>query len=137
MGLILDSSVVIAAERQGHTVLQILEQIKAAYGEIDIGLSVITIAELVHGAYRANNEALKRRRLSFIDRLCQDVPVYPVTLEIARLVGQLEGEQAARGIAITFEDLAIGITALRLGFDVATLNMRHFKLIPGLQVVSI
>jgi predicted nucleic acid-binding protein len=89
------------------------------------------------GACRANNESLKRRRLSFIDRLCQDVPVYPVTLEIARLVGRLEGEQAGRGIAITFEDLAIGVTALCLGFDVASLNMRHFKLIPGLNVVSI
>ena len=137
MGLILDSSVLIAAERQGLSVLQILEQIKASYGEIDIGISVVTVAELMHGAYRAKNEALKRQRLSFIDRFCQDVPVYPVTLEIARLIGRLEGEQAGRGIAIAFEDLAIGVTALRLGFDVATLNMRHFKLIPGLNVVSI
>lgn len=50
MGLILDSSVVIAAERRGHTVRQILEQIKAAHGETDIGISVVTIAELMHGA---------------------------------------------------------------------------------------
>ena len=50
VGLILDSSVVIAAERRGHTVRQILEQIKTAHGEIDIGLSVVTIAELMHGA---------------------------------------------------------------------------------------
>ena len=41
MGLILDSSVVISAERCGHTVRQILEQFKAAYGEIEIGLSVV------------------------------------------------------------------------------------------------
>lgn len=59
VGLILDSSVVIAGERRGHTVRQILEQIKAAHGEIDIGLSVVTIAELMHGAYRAKAEAHK------------------------------------------------------------------------------
>ncbi len=136
MGLILDSSVVIAAERRGHTVRQILEQIKAAHGETDIGLSVVTIAELTHGAYRAKAEADKRRRLAFIDRLCSDVPVHPVTVEIARRVGRIEGEQAARGIVIAFEDLAIGVTALQLGFDVATLNVRHFQRIPGLNVVS-
>lgn len=136
MGLILDSSVVIAAERRGHTVRQILEQIKAAHGEIDIGLSVVTIAELMHGAYRAKDESHKRRRLAFIDRLCIDVPVHPVTVEIARRVGRIEGEQAAQGIMIVFEDLAFGVTALHLGFDVATINVRHFQRIAGLKVVS-
>lgn len=135
--MILDSSVVIAAERRGHTVRQILEQIKAAHGEVDIGLSVVTIAELMHGAYRAKDEANKSRRLAFIDRLCSDLPVYSLTVEIARRVGRVEGEQAARGIVITFEDLAIGITALHLGFDVATLNAKHFQAIPGLKVVLI
>jgi predicted nucleic acid-binding protein len=126
-----------AGERRGHTVLQILEQIKATYGEVDIGISVLTIAELTHGAYRANDDKLKQRRLSFIDRLCKGVPVYPVTLEIARLIGRIEGEQASRGLVLAFEDIAIGVTALRLGSDVATLNTRHFKLIPGLNLVSI
>jgi len=49
VGIVLDSSVIIAAERRGHTVREILEQVKAAQGEIEIGLSVVTIAELVHG----------------------------------------------------------------------------------------
>ncbi len=136
MGLILDSSVVIAAERRGHTVRQILEQIRASYGEIDIGFSVITVAELIHGAYRAKADSDRLRRLSFVDRLCSDVPVHPVTVEMARVVGRIEGEQGARGIAIPFEDLVIGVTALQLGFDVATLNARHFQLIPSLRVVS-
>jgi predicted nucleic acid-binding protein len=137
VGLILDSSVVIAAERRGHTVRQILEQIKAAHGEIDIGLSVVTIAELMHGAYRAKDESQKRRRLAFIERLSSDVPVYPVTIEIARRIGRIEGEQAAKGIVIAFEDLAIGVTALELGYRVATANVRHFQMVPGLGIVSL
>ncbi len=137
MGLILDSSIVIAAERRGHTVRQILEQIQAKHGEIDIALSVVTIAELMHGAYRAKAEADKQRRLAFIERLASDVPVHPVTIETARMVGRIEGQQAAQGITIGFEDLAIGVTALQLGFDVATLNVRHFERIPGLKLVSI
>jgi len=100
MGLILDSSVVIAAERRGHTVLEILQQIQAIHREIDIGLSVVTVAELIHGAYRAKADEDKRRRLNFIDRLCSDVPIHPFTVEMARIVGRIEGEQAARVIAI-------------------------------------
>ena len=135
MGLILDSSVVIAAERRGHTVRQILEQIQTAHGEIDISHSVVIIAELMHGAYRAQTDAHKQRRLGFINRLCTDVPVHPVTVETARMIGRIEGQQAAQGIAIGFEGLAIGVTALQLGFDVATLNVRHFERLPGLSIV--
>ena len=50
MGIVLDSSVIIAAERRGHTVREILEQVKAVQGDIEIDVSVVTIAELVHGA---------------------------------------------------------------------------------------
>jgi predicted nucleic acid-binding protein len=91
MGVILDSSVLIAAERKGHSVLQILEQIRARHGEVEIGLSVVSIAELTHGAYRANEETRKLRRLAFIDRLCVDFPVYPITIEMARMIGRIEG----------------------------------------------
>jgi predicted nucleic acid-binding protein len=136
MGLILDSSVVIAAERRGHTILQILEQLQTSHGDIDIGLSVVTIAELIHGVYRAKADADKQRRLTFVDRLCSDVPVYPVTVEMARMVGRIEGEQAAKGIAIPFADLVIGATALQLGFDVVTHNFRHFQRNPSLKVVA-
>lgn len=135
MGIILDSSVIIAAERRGRSVLQILEEIKAAHGQVDIGLSVVTIAELMQGAYRAKADTDKQRRIAFINRLCSDVPVHPFTLETAIMLGRIEGQQATQGIAIAFEDLVIGVTALQLGFDVATLNVRHFRLIPGLKVV--
>lgn len=63
--------------------------------------------------------------------------MHPVSLEIGRLAGRIEGEQAAQGIAIAFEDFVIGATALHLGFDVATHNMKHFKLIPGLNIVTL
>lgn len=136
MGIVLDSSVIIAAERRGHTVREILEQVKAARGEVEIGLSVVTIAELVHGAYRNKTQAQQQRRLEFIERLSSDVPVHPVTIDIARLAGRIEGQQEALGIQFSFEDLLIGATALHLGFDVATLNLRDFRKIPGLSVIQ-
>jgi tRNA(fMet)-specific endonuclease VapC len=135
VGVILDSSVIIAHERSAHSVRQILEQVHASQGETEVGLSVITVAELMHGAYRAKTQAQQERRLEFVERLCQDVPVHPVTLDIARLIGRIEGQQEAKGIQFAFEDLAIGVTALILGYSVMTLNARHFQRIPGLSVV--
>ena len=136
MGLILDSTVVITAERQGHTVRQILEQIRTAYGEAEIGLSVVTVVELTHGVYRAKLEERRQRRQAFVDELIRDVPVHPVTVGTARLAGQIEGEQAEQGVSIAFEDLLIAATALQLGFGIVTANVRHFQVVPGLRVVA-
>jgi tRNA(fMet)-specific endonuclease VapC len=135
VGLILDSSVVINGERRGHTIRQILEQFKAGYGEIEIGLSVVTIVELVHGVQRADTEERRQHRQAFVDELIRDVPVHPVTIETARLAGCIEGEQAAQGVTIAFEDLLIATTALQLGFGVVTGNVRHFEKIPKLTIV--
>jgi len=114
-----------------------LEQVKAAQGEIEIGLSVVTIAELVHGAYRTKIQAQQQRRLEFIERLSSDVPVHPVTIDIARLAGRIAGQEEAMGIQFAFEDLLIGATALHLGYEVATLNLRDFQRIPGLSVIQL
>jgi len=105
--------------------------------EIEIGASVVTIAELVHGAYRTKTQVQQQRRVEFIERLSSDVPVHPVTLDIARLAGRIEGQQEAMGIQFAFEDLLIGATALHLGYEVATLNLRDFQRIPGLSVIQL
>lgn len=136
MGLILDSSVVITAERQGHTVRQILEQFKTGYGEIEIGLSVVTVVELTHGIQRAKLEERRQRRQAFVDELIRDVPVHPVTVETAKLAGRIEGAQAEQGVTIAIEDLLIAATALQLSFGVATGNVRHFEHVPGLNIVQ-
>jgi predicted nucleic acid-binding protein len=39
-------------------------------------------------------------------------------------------------VTIAFEDLLIAATALQLGYGVATSNIRHFQVIPGLTVVQ-
>ena len=46
MGIILDSSILIAAERGGEGVAQILKRVRAAHGETEAGLSAVTIVEL-------------------------------------------------------------------------------------------
>lgn len=137
MGLILDTSILIASERRGESIEDILRYVRTSHGEVDIALSAVSVVELTHGIYRAKTEVQRERRRVFAEGVFQDLIVHPVSLEIARLAGKIEGEQAAQGIAIAFEDLVIGCTALHLGFDVATLNVKHFKLIPGLNIFTL
>jgi tRNA(fMet)-specific endonuclease VapC len=137
MGVILDSSVLIAGERRKESVGEILKRVRTVHGEIDCAMSVVTIVELTHGIYRAKSDADRERRRAFSEELRRDMVVHPVTVEIAELAGHIEGEQAARGIRITFEDLLIGVTALHLGYGVATLNISDFQKIPGLSVAQV
>ena len=137
MGVILDSSVLIAGERRKESVREILKRVQAAQGEVDSALSVVTIVELTHGIYRAKSDADRERRRAFAEELRRDMVVHPVTVEIAELAGRIEGEQATRGVSITFQDLLIGATALHLGYAVATLNVRDFQRIPGLSVTQV
>src|SRR5258708_18344632 len=79
MGLILDSSVVIAAERRGDNVAQMLKQIVTATGDQRAVLSSIGMTELVHGIYRAQTPEARNRRDSFIPQLLKDVESIPST----------------------------------------------------------
>ena len=96
MGVILDSSVLIAAERGGQSVRDILKRVQAKQGETESALSAVTIVELTHGIYRAKNDTDRERRRAFTDELLRDMTVHPITLEIAQLAGRVEGEQAAQ-----------------------------------------
>jgi predicted nucleic acid-binding protein len=100
-------------------------------------MSTVTAVELTHGIHRARSDDRRARRYDFAAEVFDILIVYPLTLEIAQLAGRIEGEQSAIGNIIAFEDLIIGATALYLGFEVATLNRRHFERIPGLRIAAL
>jgi predicted nucleic acid-binding protein len=108
-----------------------------AAGDQDAALSSVGLTELVHGIYRAQTPERRLRRQSFIEELLRDLTVYPYTKETATLAGKIDGEQQAQGVTVPFADLLIGATALSLGFSVLTVNLRHFRLIPGLEIISL
>ena len=86
------------------------------------------------GRTRWNEETGDR---GFLDELLSAVLVHPVTLAIALRAGQIDGASAAQGVRVALGDLLIGVTALEVGFGVATANLRHFGMIPGLDVVMV
>jgi tRNA(fMet)-specific endonuclease VapC len=137
MGLILDSSVLVAGERQGQNARQVLSAVHARTGETEIGVSVVTLLELAHGAARADTPERKAKRRQFIQELQTTLPVYLVTATLAVRAGEIDGENQTRGVRVPLSDLLIGVTALELNYSVATANVRHFRMIPGLSVAEI
>ncbi|MHB8303994.1 MAG: PIN domain-containing protein [Acidobacteriaceae bacterium] len=135
MGLILDSSVLIAAERKGKNARNALAEIAIRAPGEDVAVSVVTLIELAHGIARSDTPGRKAMRHQFLNELMDAVPVHPVSVPVALRAGRIDGESAARGVRLALSDLLIGVTALELGYRVATGNVRHFQLVPGLEIV--
>lgn len=133
----LDSTAAVAAERKGKNARQLLESVALETGDEGIAVSVVTVLELAHGIARADTAERRDRRQRFLDELLTGVPVQPVTVPIALRAGQIDGQSQAKGVRIPLSDLLIGTSALELGYGVGTANVRHFQLIPGLNVVQL
>jgi tRNA(fMet)-specific endonuclease VapC len=93
--------------------------------------------ELEHGIWRAREPAQATRRRQFLEDLIGNIPVYPVTTELARKAGRIDAEQQARGVRIAFQDMLIGVSVLDLRYAVMTHNIRHFQMISNLEVKQI
>src|SRR5438045_255568 len=85
----------------------------------------------------ADTAQRKAKRQQLIQELLTALPIHPVTVPIALRVGQIDGENQAKGLRLPLADLLIGVTALELGYSVATGNLRHFQRIPGLSVMQL
>ena len=134
MGLILDTSTLIHAERARQSLPDIFARLRTRHGNVASALSAVTVVELAHGIERAQTDSQRRHRQGFLNDLTGNLTVYPLTVAVADLAGRVAGRGAARGVVIPFEDLLIGATALHHGFAVVTDNAKHFQLIPNLVV---
>jgi predicted nucleic acid-binding protein len=138
-GLVLDSSVLVAAERAKLTTPEVLRNIRASadIGDTPIVISAMTVAELAYGIYRANTPERRQGRRQFVDELKAHIPIHPITETTAEIIARVGGEEAAKGINLPFIDLIIGACALELGYAIGTDNTRDFYRIPDLRVISL
>lgn len=132
-----DSTAAVAAERRGKNARQLLEAMVLQTGDEAIAVSVVTVLELAHGITRADTAERRDRRQRFLDELLTGVPIQPVTVPIALRAGQIDGHSQTKVIRVPLSDLLIGASALELGYAVGTANVRHFELIPGLNVIQL
>jgi tRNA(fMet)-specific endonuclease VapC len=95
------------------------------------------VIELEHGLHRANTAERAQKRRDYLDTVFAAIPVEPFTKEMAQTAAKIDAETKRDGREIPFPDLLIGVTALRFGYAVGTRNLRHFRMIPGLNVVPL
>jgi predicted nucleic acid-binding protein len=131
MGKLVDSSVIIAAERGHLDLWSRLEQ----FEEESLAVSAITCSELLHGVYRAATEAQRSRREAFVESLLARIPVVPFDTIAARIHARLSAQAATSGVQLGTHDLIIAATAMAMNFGVITRDTRSFPRIPGLEVV--
>jgi tRNA(fMet)-specific endonuclease VapC len=97
----------------------------------DIGISIITLAELEYGAARSGQPRKNRDALEqFISAL--DVAV--LDRPASEAYGRIRAAQERKGRPIGAMDLLIAAHALSLGVRLVTNNEREFKQVPGLKV---
>ena len=134
MGLLIDSTACIHAERSRHTPEQFVSEIMERWGDSELWVSVMSAAELFYGYWRADHPSRRARREEFVEALLAAIPVLPVTLATARVVGQIDAQLAAEGQRIPTSDLLIAATALSRGDAIVTGDARHFGRVTGLTV---
>ncbi len=130
MAVLIDTSVLIHAERRGRS-------LNDALGKRDRAISVITASELLHGVHRAPSGGVRARRAAFVEHLLAAIEPLPITTAVARAHAEIWAALESRGTPIGAHDLWIAATALSHGMDVATTNARDFERVPGLTVVPV
>lgn len=127
MGLILDTSFVIQAEREAKRSLSVrTETFLARHGAENLFITFTVAGELACG-----RSANIRRDW---EQLCRPYPVLPWTMEIAWQYGETYRALSTAGKLIGGNDLWIAATALVHGFGVVTANEAEFRRVPGLIV---
>jgi tRNA(fMet)-specific endonuclease VapC len=132
MGLILDTCVIIQAEKKATSInFDQWTSYENAY------LTAITISELLVGVHRADSEARRIRRSAFVEAIINQIPVIDFTAEVARIHAEIYSYLLDKKQLIGAHDLIIAATALAHGCSLLTNNTREFKRIPGLNVLTV
>jgi hypothetical protein len=81
---VLDSSVLVTAERQQLPVSALLDTLQKRHNVTEIVLSVVSMAELEHGIYCAQSPKPAVKRRSYLDTIFSAIPAGPLPVTSAR-----------------------------------------------------
>lgn len=132
MGLILDSSLLIADERGKFDMSGFLRQ----FSSLQPVITAITASELLHGVERAQDPVRKARRQRHVEQILAVLTIQPFNLAQARVHARIWADLETRGQMTGPHDLQIAVAGLALGHEVATLNAQEFQRVTGLKVVD-
>ena len=89
-----------------------------------INLSVITVEEIYYGLAAKPNPRIEQWFEQFLKNYCT---ILPITVNIAKLSGELRGDLRSQGKQRTQADILIAATAKAHNFILVTRNVRDFE----------
>lgn len=96
-----------------------------------MAISVITLAELMHGAEKSSKPA---ENLAVVEDFCSRLSVLPYTEKAAQHYGQIRTALEKKGEPIGVNDLHIAAHARSEGLILVTNNEKEFAKVPSLQI---
>ena len=130
MGLILDTCVLIAAEKK-----------KINFSKIEIYeeafITSITASELLVGVKLADSEARRNKRAVFVEHILNSFTILPFSSETARIHSEIHSSLLQKGQLIGAHDMIIAAIALSNGYSILTGNYKEFSRVIGLNVINI
>lgn len=124
--LILDTTILISAERRGRELDEIVAD------DDDVAIAAITAAELLVGVELADRKH-KRRRGKFVEALLAVVQVEDYDLRVARAHARLLAHIHSTGRPRGAHDLIIAATAATSQRLVVTADPAGFEALPGVS----
>ncbi|WP_161554945.1 PIN domain-containing protein [Ereboglobus luteus] len=131
-GIILDTSVVIAAEKGKLDLNGLLGRQQPC----PIAIAAITLSELLHGVERADTTARGKARAAWLESFRATVTIIDFDEGCARVHAKLWAKLEAAGERIGAHDMLIAATALTHNMRVATCNAGEFKRVANLKVIT-
>ena len=132
MGLILDSSLLIADDRERFNLSAWLHSRPPE----PVAISAITLSELWFGVEVETDPARAKRRRRWLEKLSRRLEVVPMDAALARVHSRIWAHMSEAGQMIGPHDLIVAATALHRRWSVATFNAGEFQRVRGLKVVE-
>ena len=135
MGLVIDTSALVALERAGSR----WEQLASAGADEPLAMPAVVYAEILVGVLLADSAERAARRRARLDALADLVPIVEFDRQVATVWADLFATLSRAGTMIPANDLAVAATALHLDYGVCVgpADERHFRAVPGLRVETL
>ena len=135
MGLVIDTSALVALERAGSR----WEQLASAGADEPLAMPAVVYAEILVGVLLADSAERAARRRARLDALADLVPIVEFDRQVATVWADLFATLSRAGTMIPANDLAVAATALHLDYGVCVgpADERHFRSVPGLRVETL
>ena len=133
MGLVLDTSVLIEAERGKFSLSSLLRK---TFPKESIYISSISVSELYLGAYLSKT-SFKEKRTASIEIMISSLIILDFDSKVAKAHAHAWSQLKEKGILIGPYDLIIAATCLYHQHSLLTFNIKEFSRVLNLKLASL